>query len=198
MSIGCERKLLCDLLLLFCFYFLFFIIWCFFVFSSIHQFFRSLLPSRSCYLFSKMSTFVGFSRKVKAPLKWRLKFSQCMRILITVMNCNWVYLFWVAVIIQITWKQSKSINLSDIHDKNEREKNIHNGMRVYAPHHHLPLIVVLFLFCCSAFFHRSSSACLRVERASPHRFQFGCKCLRIDNVWELSNYNWLNRFYHHT
>lgn len=73
-------------------------------------------------------------------------------------------------------------------------------MRVqyYAPHHHLPLIVVLFLFCCSAFFHRSSSACLRVERASAHRFQFGCKCLRIDNVWELSNYNWLNRFYHHT
>lgn len=93
MSIGCERKLLCDLLLLFRSFFYYYYLMLFRFFRPfINSFALSYRPGL-VILFSKMNTFVGFSRKVKAPLKWRLKFNQCMRILITVMNCNWVYLF---------------------------------------------------------------------------------------------------------
>lgn len=83
---------------------------------------------------------------------------------------RWVYRFWVAVIIQITWKQSESINSSDMHDKREEEKNIPANTNhiisiiCYVSARSLSFCVPFSCCCCHyRLFRRSSCALKRTD-----------------------------------
>lgn len=93
----------------------------FIVFSFIHSFILSLSPSHS--IFRAKHSFgcaKGKSNTLNSIERWYFKYEDSNYR----DEFRWVYRFWVAVIIQITWKQSESINLSDMHDKREEEEKI--------------------------------------------------------------------------